>query len=50
MEFKMWNRSLGLAASAYTTIQYAIELRDADLRKDLDNIQVPTLILHLQKG
>jgi non-heme chloroperoxidase len=28
------------------TIQCTIELRDADLRKDLDNIQVPTLILH----
>jgi non-heme chloroperoxidase len=45
-EFKVWNLSLGLAASAYATIQCAIELRDADLRKDLANIQVPTLILH----
>ena len=45
-EFKIWNLSLGLAASAYATIQCAIELRDADLRKDLANIQVPTLILH----
>jgi non-heme chloroperoxidase len=45
-EFKIWNLSLGLAASAYATIQCAIELRDADLRKDLSNIQVPTLILH----
>jgi pimeloyl-ACP methyl ester carboxylesterase len=45
-EFKIWNLSLGLAASAYATIQCAIELRDADLRKDLGNIQVPTLILH----
>jgi hypothetical protein len=33
----MWNLSLGLAASAYTTIRCAIEFRDADLRKDLDN-------------
>jgi non-heme chloroperoxidase len=38
--------SLGLSASAYATIQCSIELRDADLRKDLDNIQVRTLILH----
>lgn len=45
-EFKIWNLSLGLAASAYATIQCAIELRDADLRKDLSTIQVPTLILH----
>jgi len=35
-----------LAASAYATIQCAIELRGADLRKDLTNIEVPTLILH----
>jgi non-heme chloroperoxidase len=45
-EFKMWNLSLGLAASAYATIQCAIELRDADLRNDLANIRVPTLIVH----
>jgi non-heme chloroperoxidase len=45
-EFKIWNLGLGLAASAYATIQCAFELRDADLRKDLSAIQVPTLILH----
>ena len=45
-EFKMWNLSLGLTASAYATIQCAIELQDADLRRDLATIQVPTLILH----
>jgi non-heme chloroperoxidase len=45
IEFKIWNISLRLAASAYATIQCAIELWDAD-RKDLANIQVPTLILH----
>lgn len=45
-EFNMWNLSLGLAASAYATIHCAVELRDADLRKDLADIQVPTLILH----
>lgn len=38
----VWN----LAASAYATIQCAIELRDADLRPDLASIHVPTLILH----
>lgn len=43
-EFNMWNMSLGLAASAHATIHCAVELRDADLRKDLAAIQVPTLI------
>jgi non-heme chloroperoxidase len=46
LEFKIWNLSLGLAASSYATIQCAIELRDADLRNDLSKIQTPTLILH----
>jgi non-heme chloroperoxidase len=45
-EFKIWNLSLGLAASAYATIQCAIELMDADLRQDLAMINVPTLIVH----
>ena len=45
-EFKIWNLSLGLAASAHATIQCAIELRNADLRQDLTTIDVPTLILH----
>jgi non-heme chloroperoxidase len=35
-----------LTASAYATIQCAIELQDADLRRDLATIQLPTLILH----
>ncbi len=45
-EFNGWNLSLGLAASAYATIHCAVELQDADLRKDLAAIRVPTLILH----
>lgn len=45
-QFKAWNLDLGLAASAYATIQCAVELRDADLRKDMAGIKVPTLILH----
>jgi non-heme chloroperoxidase len=45
-EFKIWNLGLGLAASAYATIQCAIELRDADLRPDLRTVNVPTLIVH----
>jgi pimeloyl-ACP methyl ester carboxylesterase len=45
-EFKIWNLGLGLAASAYATVQRAVELRDADLRKDLATIKVPTLNLH----
>jgi non-heme chloroperoxidase len=45
-EFKIWNLSLGLAASPHATIQCAVELRDADLRSDLLKINVPTLIVH----
>lgn len=45
-EFKAWNLSLGLAASAYATIQCAVELRDADLRRDMASVKVPTLIVH----
>lgn len=45
-EFKAWNLGLGLAASAHATIQCAVELRDADLRKDVASIRIPTLILH----
>jgi non-heme chloroperoxidase len=45
-EFNIWNLSLGLAASAHATIHCAIELQDADLRKDLAAIQVLTIILH----
>lgn len=41
-QFKAWNLDLGLAASAYATIQCAVELRDADLRKDMAGIKVPT--------
>jgi pimeloyl-ACP methyl ester carboxylesterase len=35
-----------VSASAYATIHCAVEMRDADLRKDLGSIQTPTLILH----
>jgi non-heme chloroperoxidase len=45
-ESNIWNLSLGLAASSQANIHCAIELRDADLRKDLSNIQTPILILH----
>jgi non-heme chloroperoxidase len=45
-EFKVWNLSLGLSASAYATIQCATELREADLRQDMAGVKVPTLILH----
>ena len=45
-EFKIWNLGLGLSASAYAIIHCAVESRDADLRKDLASIKVPTLILH----
>ncbi len=45
-EFNIWNLNLGLAASAYATIHCAVMMRDEDLRKDLDRVQAPTLILH----
>ena len=41
-----WLNGIGLSASSYATAQCLIALRDTDLRKDLDKIKVPTLILH----
>jgi len=44
-----WLYGIGLSASSYATAQCLIALRDTDLRKDLKNITVPTLILHGKK-
>lgn len=41
-----WLNGIGLSASSYATAQCLVALRDTDLRKDLDKIKVPTLILH----
>jgi len=44
--FRSWFNSLGLEASAHATAMTAIALRDEDLRKDLQEIHVPTGIFH----
>jgi pimeloyl-ACP methyl ester carboxylesterase len=38
-----------LSASSYATAQCLIALRDTDLRSDLVNIKIPTLIMHGKK-
>ncbi|MCP6683499.1 alpha/beta fold hydrolase [Bacillus nakamurai] len=45
-EFKQWFQNLGLSASSYGTLHSAAALRDEDLRKELKDIKVPTLIMH----
>ncbi len=45
-EFKNWLSSLSLEASAHATAMCAVSLRDEDLRKDLQKIQIPTGIFH----
>ncbi|MGW8457568.1 alpha/beta fold hydrolase [Bacillus atrophaeus] len=45
-EFRQWFQELNLNASPYGTIHSAIALRDEDLRKELGDIKVPTLIMH----
>ena len=41
-----WLNGIGLSASSYATAQCLVALRDTDLRPDLANIAIPTLILH----
>lgn len=41
-----WLNGIGISASAYATAQCLYALRDTDLRDDLKNINIPTLILH----
>jgi non-heme chloroperoxidase len=38
-----------LSASSYATAQCLIALRDTDLRKDLEKIKIPTVIMHGKK-
>jgi non-heme chloroperoxidase len=45
-EYRNWFQSLGLEASGHGTIMAAISLRDEDLRRDVQQIRVPTGIFH----
>lgn len=45
-EMKNWFWSLGMEASGHATIEVATSLRDEDLRRDLEQICVPTAIFH----
>jgi non-heme chloroperoxidase len=44
-----WLNSICLSASSYATVQCLIALRDTDLRRDLSEIAIPTLIMHGKK-
>lgn len=44
-----WLNGIGLSASAYATAQCLMALRDTDLRPDLANISIPTMIIHGEK-
>lgn len=44
--YSNWMTGLALSASSYGTILAAAALREEDLRKDLEDILVPTLIAH----
>jgi non-heme chloroperoxidase len=44
-----WLNTICLSASSYATAQCLIALRDTDLRNDLQNINIPTLIMHGKK-
>jgi pimeloyl-ACP methyl ester carboxylesterase len=41
-----WLNGICISASSYATAQCLIALRDTDLRKDLEKIKIPTLIMH----
>lgn len=45
-EYAHWLWSLGMEASAHATAASAETFRDADLRPDMDDITVPTLVCH----
>jgi non-heme chloroperoxidase len=44
-----WLNGIGLSASSYAMAQCLIALRDTDLRNDLSDISIPTLIMHGKK-
>jgi pimeloyl-ACP methyl ester carboxylesterase len=41
-----WLFNIGLSASSFATAQCLVALRDTDLRPDMENITIPTLIMH----
>lgn len=45
----VWLTGINLSASSYATAQCLIALRDTDLRANLGEIKIPTLILHGKK-
>jgi pimeloyl-ACP methyl ester carboxylesterase len=44
-----WLNGIGLSASSHATASCLVELRDTDLRPDLEKITLPTLIMHGKK-
>ncbi|MFA6484630.1 MAG: alpha/beta hydrolase, partial [Bacteroidales bacterium] len=44
-----WLNGINISASSYATAQCLMALRDTDLRPDLANITIPTLIIHGKK-
>jgi len=44
-----WLSGIGLSASSYATTQCLMALRDTDLRKDMEKITIPTVIMHGKK-
>lgn len=44
-----WLNGINLSASSYATAQCLIALRDTDLRRDLEKITIPTVIIHGKK-
>jgi pimeloyl-ACP methyl ester carboxylesterase len=44
-----WLNGMCISASSFATSQCLIALRDTDLRDDLNNIKIPTLIMHGKK-
>ncbi len=44
-----WLNGICISASSYATAKCLVALRDTDLRKDLANITIPTLIMHGKK-
>jgi len=48
-EIRDWLYGIGLSASPHGTVECLIALRDTDLRSDMANIHIPTLILHGRK-
>lgn len=44
-----WLTAINLSASSYATGKCLMALRDTDLRRDLQNIEIPTLIMHGKK-